>query len=193
MNAFDFDKTIYKNDSTVDFVLYSIRRHPSLLRHLPAVAAAYIRYRMHKISLTETKAVLFRAFRDIPDFEDTVRAFWDTHAHNVKQWYLDVRKEDDVVVSASPEFLIFPICDRLGIRNRIASRVDPKTFLYDGLNCDRQEKVRRFREMYPDTVPVNFFSDSKADIPMADLSEQAYLIRGNSVLPWPWERNRNGA
>ncbi len=45
------------------------------------------------------------------------------------------RKEDDVIISASPEFLLRPICNRLGIRHLIASRVDARSGAYDGQNC----------------------------------------------------------
>ena len=42
MNVFDFDKTIYEGDSTLDFILWCLRRKPGLalrlLRRVPAAA-----------------------------------------------------------------------------------------------------------------------------------------------------------
>ena len=35
MNVYDFDKTIYRRDSSTDFILYLFRRRPALLRFLP--------------------------------------------------------------------------------------------------------------------------------------------------------------
>ena len=36
MNIYDFDGTLYDGDSTFDFILYSLKKHPSLLRFLPS-------------------------------------------------------------------------------------------------------------------------------------------------------------
>ena len=36
MNVYDFDKTIYPKDSTLEFYLVSLVRHPSFLLDLPA-------------------------------------------------------------------------------------------------------------------------------------------------------------
>ena len=35
MNVYDFDKTIYRGDSTKDFYFFLLRRHPVLIRYLP--------------------------------------------------------------------------------------------------------------------------------------------------------------
>ena len=40
IDVYDFDGTIYDGDSTADFVLFSLRRHPGVLLGLPRVAAA---------------------------------------------------------------------------------------------------------------------------------------------------------
>ena len=45
-----------------------------------------------------------------------------------------------MIISASPEFLIAPIANQLGVRY-IASKLNPETGTYDGLNCYGDEKV----------------------------------------------------
>ena len=92
----------------------------------------------------------------------------------------------DLVISASPDFLLREVCERRGLA-LIASRVDPSTGIYEGRNCNGQEKVARFRELYPDTPVHRFFSDSLGDTPMARLAEEAWLVdigRG-TLAPWP--------
>ena len=91
---------------------------------------------------------------------------------------------DDLVVSASPEFLLAPACRRLGIRPPIASRVDARTGRYTGLNCKGAEKVSRFREQYPDAEIGQFYSDSRSDAPLAHLARRAFLVRGDSYTSW---------
>ena len=76
-------------------------------------------------------------------------------------------------------------CALLGIRTCIASRVDPQTGKYDGLNCHGAEKVRRFREAFPDGVIERFYSDSLSDTPLARLASEAFLVSGEKLSPWP--------
>ena len=38
IDVYDFDGTLYDGDSTADYVLFCLRRHPALLLSLPAVA-----------------------------------------------------------------------------------------------------------------------------------------------------------
>ena len=105
----------------------------------------------------------------------------------MRAWYQAQRREDDVIVSASPEFLLAPIAAQLGAR-LIASRVDPFTGQYDGENCHGAEKVRRFQAEFGAAQPDAFYSDSLSDAPMARLATRAYLVRGERVLPWPEPR-----
>ena len=44
MNIYDFDKTLYGSDSTMDFILFSIRKHPGLIRYLPIQARAFLKH-----------------------------------------------------------------------------------------------------------------------------------------------------
>ena len=96
-----------------------------------------------------------------------------------------------MVISASPEFLLQPICRRLGISNLIASKVDPRTGRFSGPNCHGINKVSRYREVYGDTVPQAFYSDSYKDEPMARIAVQAYMVRGEDVSPWIFRQRRS--
>ena len=109
--------------------------------------------------------------------------FWDENAEHIKEWYLLQQREDDVVISASPEFLLRPICRRLGIHYLLASVVDKRTGMYYGLNCYGEEKVRRFRQTFDGEIDA-FYSDSFSDAPLANLAKRAYLVDGDQILPW---------
>ena len=55
---YDFDGTLYDGDSTMDFLKYSFKKHPSLLRFLPAMGLAALRhYGFHSIDKTAMKQV----------------------------------------------------------------------------------------------------------------------------------------
>ena len=40
IDVYDFDGTIYDGDSTFDFVLFCLRRHPVIVLSLPALAVS---------------------------------------------------------------------------------------------------------------------------------------------------------
>ncbi len=188
MNCYDFDKTIYKNDSSIDFYKYCLLHYPKILRHLPAQIKAFYQYYIkHEITKTEMKEIFYRYFADIPDMEDALEEFWDRNLYKIKGFYTLKKQEDDVIISASPAFFLAPICRELGISALIASEVDPGTGKYQGENCHGEEKVTRFRALYPDAVVEEFYSDSLSDAPMARLAEKAFLVKGKERLDWPTE------
>jgi len=183
MNAYDFDGTIYRGDSSVDFCLYALRRHPALIRFLPGMAGAALRYGLGKNSKTEMKQAFFRFFSSL-ETEKMTKDFWDRHLERIYPWYLEQRREEDLIISASPEFLLRPACDRLGIRHLIASRVDPRSGVFQGENCRGEEKVRRLRETMPGAKLDRFYSDSLSDTPLAKLADQAFLVKKGEPRPW---------
>ena len=183
MNAYDFDNTIFRGDSTARFLAFCARRYPRVWRHAPAILGAGALFLLGKVEKTAFKQKMFEFLQDVPDVEAAVSAFWQKNARRVRAWYQAQRREDDVIVSASPEFLLAPIAAQLGAR-LIASRVDPFTGQYDGENCHGAEKVRRLHEAYPDVQIAEFYSDSRSDSPLAELAERAYLVHGQERTPW---------
>ena len=130
------------------------------------------------------KERFYRFLYAFDDIDSEVSRFWDGHEKKIKRWYLENRRPDDVVISASPEFLLNPVCKRLGISVLMASVVDKKTGLYTGDNCWGKEKVRRFYERFKDGKIDDFYSDSYSDSPLARISERAFIVKGEKIIPW---------
>ena len=191
MNVYDFDNTIYDGDSSVDLYFYCLRRNPTILRALPRQLTGTLRYygkpkaRRTAEEKTAFKEAVYTYFSSVRDMDETVQEFWDSHIGRVKLWYILQRKPEDVIISASPAFLIGPACQRLGIRCQLSSNVGPATGLYIGLNCHGEEKVRRFREQFGQAQIDEFYSDSLSDAPLARLAERAFLVKGDERVPWP--------
>ena len=184
MNVYDFDKTIYDGDSTKDFFIFSLKRHKKIVAIFPAFICAFIKfYIFKKGTKTDFKQVLYRFLRYV-EIEKDLPEFWKSHKKNIKDWYFNQQKDDDVIISASPEFLLEPICREIGIKYMLASKVDRKTGIYDGINCHGNEKVRRFYEVFPRGEIEEFYSDSYSDSPLAEISEKAILVKGNNFLNW---------
>lgn len=184
MNVYDFDGTIYNGDSTIDLYQFLLKRRPSILRHLPAFCIATGKHKIGKMPTKEWKEVFFRFLSDIPDLGSELWLFWKHNFRKIMPWYLAQRRADDVIISASPEFLLAIPAKKLKIQTLIASRVDRKTGKFFGKNCKGSEKVRRFREIYPNDRIDCFYSDSRSDLPMAKLAERAFLCNRGHLTQW---------
>ena len=183
MNVYDFDGTIYDGDSTVDFFLYAMKRKPGLARCLPKQLWGFVLYGTKQIDKTRLKEYFFCFLLAINAGELT-ESFWNQNQHKIFDWYLKQQKQDDIIISASPKFLLQPICKRLGIRHLIASEVDPDTGIFTGENCRGLEKVRRLEAEYNVTHIDSFYSDSYSDLPLAKIADKAFLVEKGMVKEW---------
>ena len=184
MNIYDFDKTIYDGDSTAAFIKYCAKRYPRAYITILPTAWAFFLYMIGFYTKTQFKERMYRFFKYIPDTDMAVAGLWDTHEGNILDYYKRQRRDTDIVISASPEFLLKPIAERLGIARLIASRVDKNTGKYTGENCWGGEKVIRLKNETGITHCDEFYSDSKSDQPLADISDRAYIVRRNTLIPW---------
>lgn len=186
MNVFDFDKTIFKGDSTAKFYKYCLKKYPRVWLHIPSMGVAFTKfYVFKKGTKTQCKEVFYRFLTAIPDVDAAVEDFWSKNIDGVFDWYKKIHDETDIVISASPEFLLEGVCQKLGVAKMMASKVDKKTGKYQGENCHGEEKVRRFYEYLPDGVVDNFYSDSVSDAPLARISKKAFVINPKGeVLEW---------
>lgn len=190
MNVYDFDKTIYNGDSTADFYLFSLKRHKKILFLIPSLAVAFTKYYLFKKGTkTEFKEKMYR-FLKYCDIEKDVMDFWDKNECKVKDFYFVIQREDDVIISASPEFLLKEICKRIKIKNLIASKVDSRSGIYDGINCHGEEKVKRFRQVFKNEPIDDFYSDSFSDTPLALIAKKAYMVNKNSIDDWIFKKQK---
>lgn len=185
MNVYDFDKTIYPKDSTLEFYMVSLLKHPSFLLDLPRALFSYVRYFFGRITKKELRESFLRSFGRIRDLEGESERFWAKRKHRVYDYYKQIRHPDDVVISASPELFLRPIARELGFGTLIASRFDPKVGKYDGERCWGEGKPPRFYELFPEGHIDAFYSDSLSDTPMARIAERAYLIKKGKPTDWP--------
>ena len=184
MNVYDFDKTIYDGDSTIDFYLYCLKRYPYIILLLPKQMAGILRYKCRLIDKTRMKEEFFCFLHLINDIDENVEIFWNLKGEKIKEWYKTQKKKDDLIISASPEFLIKGCCKREKINYLLASRVDKITGKFTGSNCYGEEKVRRFKIEFAGKVIENFYSDSKSDQPMANIALKSWMVKREQIVPW---------
>ena len=61
------------------------------------------------VTKTEMKEVIFSFLKYVPDVDSLVQKFWEEHRIYIKDFYLEKKHNHDVIISASPEFLLTPI------------------------------------------------------------------------------------
>lgn len=181
INLYDFDKTIYDGDSSTDFFFYSLSKYPKIAMIIPKIVLAGIKYKLKKISKTAMKEVIFSFVKYVPDMDKHIASFWDTHRCYLKDFYMKTKHDKDVIISASPEFLLKSITEELKVMKLIGSRVDIKTGKFKGLNCHGEEKVKRLNKEYKDYEVLSSYSDSLSDIPILKLAKKQYLVKKDKL------------
>lgn len=184
INVYDFDNTIYRGDSSYDFYRHCAAKYPRAVLSAAAALPWFLAMLLGFADKTRVKERFYRYLRHVPEVTEEVERFWLTHDRRLKDWYFEQKREDDLIISASPEFLLEPLMRRLNLR-LIASRVHPATGHYTGANCHGEEKVRRLREAYPEEQIAQFYSDSMNDLPLARLAREAFMVNGDARRAFP--------
>ena len=186
MNVYDFDDTIFVPDSSVCFIRYCLRHYPrAVYKVLPGSLWQFVLYlREGKKDARRLKETLFSFLNRIDNIGQVTEEFWAESIDRIEAWYLEQKQDDDLIISASPEFLLRPAAERIGVR-LMATPMNPYTGKISEKNCHDAEKVRRYLERFsPDEID-NFYSDSLSDSPMAKLAKQAWLVKEGRRIPWP--------
>jgi phosphatidylglycerophosphatase C len=186
IDVFDFDKTIYDGDASRDFLLFCLRTQPGAWRELPRQAWAAGLFAVGLLPRDRFKERSFAVLRRLPDPAAVVAEFWEQHRRKLAPWYTAQRQTDDVIISASPEFLLAPVVAELG-GILIGTRMDLTSGSIDGYNCRGEEKVRRLRAAEPDAVVDRAYSDSLTDLPILRLARRPYIVRKG--VPTPLEQH----
>lgn len=183
LNVFDFDNTIYDGDSSIDFYIYVLRNNISLIRYLPIQMYGMLMYKLKIKSKEYFKEKYFSFLKGIKDIDLKVQDFWNKNEKKIK-YNLFNKKKNIVVISASPEFILDPICKAIGVKKLIATKVNKKTGEFLGKNCYGVEKVKRLNKEYKNYVINEFYSDSVSDKFLAEISKKSFLVNKNKVKEW---------
>lgn len=184
MNVYDFDNTIYNGESGIHMFFYYLKRRPGLVRFAPVVLKGMIEYKQHKVELggvmERIGGVLAAFLEGVEDFAEDARDFWDKHEHRILPFYQELHQPDDLIISAGPEQSLKEICGRLGVQRYIGTVINEETRTLDFV-CFRENKVKAFRERYPNDRIENFYTDSMNDKPLMDIAQHVFLVRKGKI------------
>lgn len=186
MNVYDFDGTIYNGDSGVDFIKFVAMKKPFfMLGHMFRFVGTFAKYKMKKIDFKTTKGILFSFVKKIHNLEDITCEFAKKKKNKVKAYYNDQRKDDDIIVSASLDFYLLPLCKEIGLNTVICTKYDVKRGIIIGENCKGNQKVIAFNSAYGEaTIIDNSYGDSKNDIPILCRAKNGFVIKNNDVIKY---------
>ena len=142
-------------------------------------------YKTGKIAKYKMLRRLFRFLTMIDDFEIQIERYWNKHEGDIASWYLAQKREDDLIISASPDCIIAPIAKRLGV-HYAASEYDREFGVFlNNLMYAKEKAQYIFDRGFP---PIeNFYSDSLSDTPLALCADKAFFVtkRATAVTDWP--------
>ena len=179
MNGYDFDDTIYRGNSTRRFYFFCTLRLPYLVIMVPVILLAGLLRFLRILSKDKFLQMLEWYIALVPNAEKFAVKFWNKNMSRIKSWYLEQKRDDDIVISASPRFIIEEACKRLGIQC-IATHLDTRGRLH-GKHCYGAEKVVAYKAVFGDQPLATYYSDSLSDTPIMKLAERGYFVTGDEV------------
>lgn len=180
MRVFDFDNTIYDGESSFDFFCFCMRKRKRLVLFVPVVIYNFVLYKFNLLS--EDKIYKFvNSFSDLVVKNKNystlfINEFWQRNECKLKSDFLNMLNHEDVIITGAPNFLISGISEKLGTKNICCSIYDIDSGLLKFL-CFGENKVKVFKEKYPNVQIDEFYTDSMSDKPMMDISRKVYMVR----------------
>ena len=142
------------------------------------------KYIFKKGTTRDIKDKLFYFLKDVKDLDKYVKDFWNENEHKIKKWYIEQKEENDVIITANYEFLIREICNRLKIKNLIATEYDFKENKIKGIHSRGENKITLFKSIYPNYEVGKTYSDSMIDKPLLEIGNPGYLVKGNELIEY---------
>jgi HAD superfamily hydrolase (TIGR01490 family) len=180
---FDFDGTIYKGDSFINFTFFS----QSIISFLIFWITAILKL-VFGISRSKVKESFYNRFKGVNenDFQKicndfNIKKIDKKIKHSFLNYMKNVPKDSEIIiVTASIKNYIQPWCDKMGYK-LIATELDVENHILTGKfktpNCIGEEKVKRIKDIYDLSKfeKVVAFGDTDGDIAMLNLASEKHF------------------
>lgn len=182
MNVYDFDGTIYRGNSFIDFFCFLYHENKEIRKHALAQLLNLTRLCLNLYDVNKHPS-LSNFILEVQDLDKNLINFWDKNYKKLMQWYKEIHKEEDVVITSSLEYLVKPACNILNIKNLIGTKIDLNTGQIIGKVCIGAEKLNRYKEKYgQDTIIDNFYTNSLRDKPLMNISKDTFILRRGKII-----------
>lgn len=180
LNAFDFDNTIYRGESPVDFALFMIKHNKRIILYLPTIIYNSIKYKLCWVSIEKWEKKINDFLRTFTLTEEELRRmvkqFWADHVRKLDRQMLKRIRKDDIIITAGPSFLIEGIRDYLKTDRILGTEIDVrrKKLIYYNLGSN---KVKRFQQLFGSKRIDRFYTDSFNDRALMDISDRVFIVK----------------
>lgn len=185
MTVYDFDNTIYSGESSMDFFLFCLKKKKSLILYLPYILYTAILYKLNILEIEKLYLIVEKLSKiflhNKEDISIIVSDFWNQNNKKLKPQFLNKINNADVIITASPYFLIKEILKFLNTKNILCTDFDIKTGKLNFV-CYKENKAIAFKEKYGNCCIQNLYTDSMSDKPLMDLSINVYLVKKNGMI-----------
>lgn len=185
MNVYDFDNTILKGDT--EWYFFDYINDNKLLSDLNLKKIAKLfkkRIINNRVYIKNINKYYKIIVKNINNLEENIIKFWEKYKNNIKSFYIKNKKDDDVISSATPAFLLTPIFKYLKINNYIAPEYNFKTYKFNKNFNYGKNKVKNFIKQYGNVQIENFYSDSDSDIGLAKLAKTPIKVTDEKLENW---------
>ena len=181
MNVYDFDETIFTGDSEDRFFTFMFAKKG--FRHYKINFKFFdLLHKMHIITKTKSREHQYAFLKKIDDLDATLNAYWDEVGKYMKPWYNDVKRDDDIIASGTPRFLLGPIMKKLGLTNLVATEMDSHTGKIDGDFAVGEFKIVNFKSQFGLDCIDKFYSDAYSDHYLAEHAKEAYVVHDDDQI-----------
>lgn len=209
LRVLDFDGTMVKGDAFLAFLLFVFARHPRLWWRSLRLATEVLFFTLGKRNNAQLKTLFIReVVAPLPSrrLEEVLRTFVSQFRSSrlrpevperIRRW----KEGGDrvILLSASPDFLVRPLVDGLGLDAVLATLVEvredgrPTGVLPEG-NFRSERKVEVLREycaVHGPFAEVQAFTDHHSDIPLLGYADRGVLVHPTRQLAvWAAGRER---
>ena len=182
MNVYDFDNTIYNGDSSIDFFLYCMSKKKKMFLLFPKIVVYFVGYKLKLINKNRFKEVFFSFLKYFDNIDEIVELFWKKNIDKITAWYQTQHKKTDVIISASPDFLLIPLEKKLDISRVISTKVDKKNGKFISDNCYGDNKIIFFKNYYGIDSINDFYTDSLSDLPMLKVAKHGFIVKNKKNI-----------
>lgn len=186
MNVYDFDNTIFNGDTEDRFFDYIFARRKDLWIYKLSHDFWEMFYKCRWIeNKTWIREIQYLVLRKLDNVDEMIDGYCEESFQYIQDWYLEVKRPDDVIATGSPEFLVAPILKKLGVTGLVATNQDKYTGKITGHFANYGYKVDEFQKKYNLDDIDEFYSDAWSDHYIAKYAKKAYLVHdGGQHTEW---------
>ncbi len=192
--VFDFDGTLYKKDTMIQFCLFIYKRYPFRLRYASIQILGAVMYLFKSITIEHFKTLFLSYLLGMNEekVQQELKLFWASrfpkHFHPALLEKLKELQEKDIAcvcISASPDWMIQDACNHLGITQVLGSSVieieDKWVWRF---NCRGKKKVAFLENALPNAVVVEAYSDNHDDHYLLEKAERGFKVQKGKIIPF---------